>query len=95
MAQTGDKVWRKYGALDYREFVADDLQSKFDLPFPKLVKLKRNETVVFSYITYKAHRDSVNKKVMADPMMDPEKFKDKPMPFDEKRTSYGGFKAMV
>jgi uncharacterized protein YbaA (DUF1428 family) len=59
------------------------------------MKIKRNETVVFSWITYKsrAHRDKVNAKVMKDPRMgdmDP-----KSMPFDLKRMAYGGFKILV
>jgi uncharacterized protein YbaA (DUF1428 family) len=58
--------------------------------------MKPNETVVFSWITYKsrAHRDKVNAKVMKDPrlasMMDA-----KAMPFDGKRMIYGGFDVFV
>jgi uncharacterized protein YbaA (DUF1428 family) len=65
--------------------------------FPKMVKLKKGETVWFSYITFKskAHRDAVNKKVMADPMMNDPKYKDMPMPMDMKRFAYGGFKVVV
>ncbi len=67
------------------------------LTFPTMTKLKRNEVVVFSYITYKsrAHRDAVNKKVMKDAFMNDPKYKDKPMPFDMKRMAYGGFKVLV
>ena len=90
------KVWREHGALEYRECVGDDLQTKYGVPFPRLLKLKRGETVVFSWIVFKsrAHRDRVNAKVMKDPrlatMMDP-----KAMPFDVKRMVYGGFKTIV
>ncbi len=63
--------------------------------FPRSVKRKPNETVVFSWIVYKsrAHRDRVNAKVMKDPRftgMD-----EKEMPFDGKRMIYGGFKVVV
>jgi uncharacterized protein YbaA (DUF1428 family) len=97
MAQWGAKTWMKYGALDYKECVGDDLNVKWGLPFTKLLKLKPNETAVFSYIVYKsrAHRDQVNAKVMKDPMMNDPKMKDKPMPFDMKRMAYGGFKVIV
>jgi uncharacterized protein YbaA (DUF1428 family) len=90
------KVWMEYGALAYVEAVGDDVNTKFGLPFPKLAKLKKGETVIFSYIVYKsrAQRDRVNAKVMKDPrlsaMMDPKK-----MPFDIKRMSMGGFKSIV
>jgi len=96
MSKTAGKVWKEYGALEYRETVGDDLSTKMGLPFPKLMKLKGDEVPVFSWIVYKskAHRDSVNAKVMKDPrikkMMDP-----KAMPFDDKRMSFGGFKIIV
>ena len=90
------KVWREHGALDYREWVADDVKVGKLTSFPRSVKLKPGETVVFSWITYKsrAQRDKVNAKVMADPrlksMMDP-----KSLPFDAKRMIYGGFESLV
>jgi uncharacterized protein YbaA (DUF1428 family) len=60
-----------------------------------MAKLKRGETVFFSYIVYKsrAHRDRVNAKVMKDPSMKNMDMKD--MPFDVKRMAYGGFKVLV
>jgi uncharacterized protein YbaA (DUF1428 family) len=90
------KVWREHGALDYREWVADDVKVGKLTSFPRAVKLKPSETVVFSWITYKsrAQRDKVNAKVMADPrlksMMNP-----KETPFDAKRMIYGGFESLV
>ena len=101
MAEGGAKVWIKCGALDYKECMGDDLNPNMGgmlaLTFPKMVKIKKNETVWFSYITYKsrAHRDQVNKKVMVE--MD-KKYKGKkmpPMPFDMKRMAFGGFKVIV
>ena len=100
MAAEGGKIWMKHGALQYFECIGDDLKSAAKwgcIPFPKLTKAKPNEIVLFSFIVYKsrAHRDSVNAKVMKDPSMDPAKYKDKPMPFDMKRMAMGGFKAIV
>jgi uncharacterized protein YbaA (DUF1428 family) len=96
MARKAGKVWREHGALEYRECVADDVKMGKVTSFPRSVERKRNETVVFSWIVFKsrAHRDSVNAKVMKDPrvadMMDP-----KDMPFDGKRMIYGGFNVVV
>jgi uncharacterized protein YbaA (DUF1428 family) len=96
MAQKAGRIWREHGALDFVECVADDVKPGKLTSFPQSVKLKPNETVVFSWITYKsrAHRDRVNKKVMADArlkdMMD-----SKTMPFDPKRMIYGGFAVLV
>ncbi|MGH9921459.1 MAG: DUF1428 domain-containing protein [Nitrososphaerales archaeon] len=97
MAQMAGKVWRKHGALDYKECVGDDLRNKWGTAFPRTVKLKKGETVVFAYIVFKshAHRNSVNSKVMKDPVMNDPKYKDMPMPFDVKRMVYGGFKILV
>jgi uncharacterized protein YbaA (DUF1428 family) len=96
MAQEAGKVWKEHGAVEYFECAGDDLDSKFGLPFPKLAKLKRGETVVFSFIVYKSrkHRDSVNAKVMKDERMN-EMLKNKKMPFDDKRMTYGGFEVLV
>jgi uncharacterized protein YbaA (DUF1428 family) len=96
MAQKAGKVWRKYGALQFRECVGDDLKTVKVKSFPSLVKPKRGETVVFSWIVYKsrAHRDSVNDKVMKDPWI-AKMMKTKKMPFDSKRMAYGGFRVMV
>jgi len=96
MAKMAGKVWRDHGALEFREWVADDVKVGKRTSFPRSVKLKPGETVVFSYIVYKtrAHRDRVNAKVMKDPrlakMMNP-----KAMPFDGKRMIFGGFKALT
>jgi uncharacterized protein YbaA (DUF1428 family) len=96
MSKKAAKVWKDYGALDYKEWVADDVSVGKVTSFPRSVKLKKNETVVFSYIVYKsrAARDKCNKNVMKDPrlsaMMDPKK-----MPFDGKRMFWGGFKLIV
>lgn len=94
MALLGKKVWMKHGALDYKESVGDDLASKWGTPFPRLMKLKAGETAIFAYIVFKsrAHRDSVNAKVMKD-LNDAGSPKD--MPFDMKRLVYGGFKVLV
>lgn len=94
MAQTAGKIWMEHGALEYRECVGDDLAIGFGTPFPRGIKTKPAETVLFSWIVYKsrAHRDRVNAKVMKDPRL---KMDPKSMPFDAKRMLYGGFKTLV
>jgi uncharacterized protein YbaA (DUF1428 family) len=95
MARLGAKVWREHGALDYRECVADDVSWGKRTSFPRAVKQKPSETVIFSYIIYKsrAHRDAVNKKAMKDKRFAGMNMKD--MPFDTKRMIFGGFKTIV
>lgn len=96
MASVGKKVWMDHGALDYYECVGTKIKDTWGLSFTQLCKLKKDETVVFAFITYKskAHRDAVTKKVHKDPRMQPENFKGE-MPFDMKRFSVGEFKAIV
>jgi len=96
MSQKTGKVWRDHGALEFRECEADDVKPGKRTSFPQSVKLKRGETVFFSYIVFKsrADRDRVNAKVMKDPRISGMgDIKD--MPFDAKRMIYGGFKVRV
>jgi len=94
IAQLGEKLWRKHGALDYKECVGDDLNTKWGTTFSRMLKLKPGETAVFSYIVYKsrAHRDRVNAKVMKE-MSKTGMPTD--MPFEMKRMVNGGFKVAV
>lgn len=97
MAQKAGKIWREHGALQYVEAAGDDLNNPWGVSFPKLAKAKPGETVMFSFIVFKsrAHRDKVNKKVMADSRMQQMMKKGEPMPFEVKRMAYGGFKYIV
>lgn len=95
MATIGRKAWMKHGAVDYKECVANDLQTKWGTPFAKVLKLKPGETAIFAYIVFKsrAHRDRVNAKVMKEMAAMGDAMKD--MPFDMKRMAYGGFETIV
>lgn len=97
MAKDGARIWKKFGALDYKECMGEDLKAKGGaVNFKKLSKAKPGETVWFSYVVFKnkKHRDVVNKKVMA---YYSEKYPGEmaDMPFDMKRMAYGGFSVMV
>jgi uncharacterized protein YbaA (DUF1428 family) len=96
IARKAAKIWKELGALEYRECVGDDLNCEPCVPFPKQMKLKPGETVVFSWIVYKsrAHRDSVNAKIMKDPRI-AKMMESDTVPFDYKRMLYGGFKVIV
>jgi uncharacterized protein YbaA (DUF1428 family) len=95
-ARKAGKIWREHGALEYRECAGDDVPVGKVTSFPRSVKVKRGETVVFAWIVFKSrtHRDRVNAQVTKDPrladMMDA-----KAMPFDAKRMIYGGFNVVV
>jgi uncharacterized protein YbaA (DUF1428 family) len=97
MASEASRVWKKFGALDYKEAIIEDAKPQHvHLTFDRVMKTKRGEAVWFSFITFKsrAHRDSVNKKVMT---YFSKKYanSDMAMPFDMKRFAYAGFKVIV
>jgi uncharacterized protein YbaA (DUF1428 family) len=94
MAQKAGPIWIEHGALEYRECVGEDLDVKMGRPFPRQLRLKRGETVVFSWIVYRsrADRDRVNAKVMEDPRITSMPGE---MPFDMRRMLYGGFETLV
>jgi len=96
MAHKAGKVWREYGALEYFEYVADDVKPGKWTSFPQSVKLKPGETVVIAYIVYKsrAQRDRINAKVMKDPRS-ASIGNSKALPFDSKRMFWGGFKLLI
>lgn len=102
MAKDAGKTWKRFGALQYVEAVGEDLfpdMKGMRVPrFPQIARAKKGEQVVFSFIVYKnkAHRNTVNKKVMDFfNKKYTEKDMNKPMPFDMKRMAYGGFDAFV
>jgi len=98
MAREGARVWKRFGALDYKECKITDARPDqcVTFTFPKMARAKPSEAVWFSFIVYRsrAHRNTVNKKVMA---YFAKKYGKKPMqmPFDMKRFAYGGFKVEV
>ena len=96
LSKRAGKIWKEFGAIDYCECVADDVKVGKWTSFPRAVKLKRGETVVFSWITYKsrAQRDKINAKVMKDKRL-ADMMSGNVMPFDGKRMIYGGFKSIV
>ena len=94
LARKAGKIFREHGALEYRECVGEDLNIKGFVSFPKRVRVKPGETVIFAWIGYKsrAHRDRVNAKVVKDPRLAD---MGASMPFDVKRMLWGGFEVLV
>ncbi len=95
LATKAGKVFIKCGALRYREYEASDMTAEGVVPFPKTVKLKEGETLIYAAVEFKSesHRNKTMKAIMADPEMNA-MMTDKPL-FDYKRMVYGGFKILV
>lgn len=94
IAKIAGKVWMDHGALSYVECMGDDVPMGKSTSFPQSVKLKKDEVVFFSWITYKSRtqRDRIMEKVMADPRI---KGMEEMMPFDGSRMIFGGFIPIV
>lgn len=93
-AQQWSKIWKKLGAVEYVECMAEEVSKGKSTSFPRSVKMKSNETVFFSWITYKskADRNRIWAKIMKE-----KKYVDMfdTMPFDGMRMIYGGFKEFI
>ena len=90
------KVWKEHGALDYREYVGDDLSREGTRSFTDLVSAKQDDVVVFGWVVFDSReaRDQANAKVASDPRM-AELVDAADSGFDAQRMAYGGFKALV
>ncbi|MBM3528544.1 MAG: DUF1428 domain-containing protein [Alphaproteobacteria bacterium] len=97
LAKLASRVWKDHGALEYVEAVADDVKVGKWTSFPRSVKLKRSETVVFAWIVYKSrkHRDQVMAKVFKDKRLAAMMQDHSKMPFDGKRMIFGGFEIKI
>lgn len=95
MATVVGKIFMKHGALKYREYPGSDLDAQDVVPFPKRIKLKDGEVLVYAAVEFKseAHRNKTMKAIMADPAL--EAIAHQPPLFDCKRMVYGGFKILV
>lgn len=95
LAEKASKVFRKHGALKYREYVASDLNVKDVIPFPQVVELREGETLVYAAVEFESetHRNEAMKLIFEDSemnaMMSCESL------FDYKRMVYGGFSILV
>ncbi|HEX6813333.1 MAG TPA: DUF1428 domain-containing protein [Planctomycetota bacterium] len=95
LARKAGRIWKDHGALEYRECVGDDLAVPCGESFPKRLRAKPSEAVVFSWVVYKsrAHRDRANEAIMKDPRM--VALCTAGMPFDMNKMSHGGFELLV
>ena len=90
------EVWKEHGALDYQEFVGDDLSLEGTRSFTDLVAASGDESIVFGWVVFesRAARDKANEKVAADRrMVDLMNAFD--TGFDARRMAYGGFTPLV
>lgn len=99
-AETVAEIWKEHGALEYFEYVGEDLKLEGTRSFPEFIDAKKDEAIIFGWVVFKSReaRDLANEKVSADPRMadliDPLTNPTR-MVFDAKRMVYGGFQSFI
>lgn len=90
------EIWREHGALDYREYIGDDLMLKGTRSFPDLVKANEGESILFGWVEFDSReaRDRANERVASDPRMADLAELSK-TGFDAERMGYGGFRSFI
>ena len=96
LVETVAEIWREHGALDYCEFVGDDLKLEGTRSFTDLVDATEDEIIVFGWVVFDSReaRDLANGKVAADPRM-ADLVDSSNSGFDAQRMAYGGFQSLV
>jgi uncharacterized protein YbaA (DUF1428 family) len=100
VAEKVAEIWKEYGAIQYFEYVGEDLKLEGTLYFIELLDMKEDEVILFGWVIFpsKEIRDSANKQVPTDsrmtelvaPLTDPKR-----LIFDAERMVYGGFQPLV
>ena len=96
VAAAAAAIWREYGALDYHEYLGDDLVREGTRSFVDVVGARPDEAVVFGWVVFESReaRDQANEKVAADPRM-VDLMASYDTGFDGNRMAYGGFEFLV
>ena len=99
-AKSVGKIWKEYGALEYFEYVGDDLTLEGTRSFLDFADAKEDEVIVFGWVVFpsKEIRDLANKRVPEDPRMTDliaPLVDSSRLIFDVKRMIYGGFRPIV
>ena len=96
LAEAVAEIWKEHGALDYREFLGDDLALEGTRSFTDALAATDADAIVFGWVVFESReaRDAANAKVAADPRV-AELMTDSNSGFDAERMAYGGFRAFI
>lgn len=96
LVEAVSEIWKEHGALDYREYVGDDLMLEGTRSFTDVVAATEDEVIVFGWVVFesRAARDLANEKVAADPRM-ADLINSSNSGFEANRMAYGGFQSFV
>ena len=89
-------IWKEHGALEYREYIGEDLPSNDTRTFAELSGAADDEVVIFGWVVFESReaRDRANASVANDHRMTGliDSFG---AGFDATRMAYGGFEEFV
>ena len=90
------EIWKEHGALEYWEYVGDDLKLEGTRSFTDLIDATEDEAIVFGWVVFDSReaRDLANERVAADSRM-ADLIDSSNTGFDAKRMAYGGFRSFV
>ena len=96
LVEAATDIWKEHGALEYREYIGDDLIRDGTCSFTDLAAATDGEVIVFGWVEFesRAARDLANDKVAADPRI-ADLIKSSNSGFDAERMAYGGFQSLV
>ena len=88
-------VWKEHGAIDYQEFVGDDMHLEGTRSFTEATGAGPDDVVVFGYVIFPSRevRDQANQKVVTDPRM--AELVTDASGFDASRMVFGGFRSLM
>ena len=95
LAEAAAVIWKEHGALEYREFVGDDLYLEGTRSFCDATVASDDCCVIFGWVAFSSRksRDEVNTKVASDPRMHA-LVENSASGFDAAKMLYGGFKSL-
>ena len=96
LVEAAADIWKEHGAIDYREYIGDDLIRDGTRSFTDLAAAADGEVIVFGWVEFesRAARDLANDKVAADPRM-ADLVQSSNSGFDAARMAYGGFRPLL
>ena len=90
------EIWKGHGAIDYKEYVGDDMMLEGTRSFTDLTGATEGEAIVFGWVVFESReaRDSANEKVAADPRM-AKLVNSSSSGLDAAQMACGGFQSLV
>ncbi len=96
LAESVAEIWKEHGALDYREYVGDELVLEGTRSFTDATAATGDEVIVFGWVEFESReaRDLANEKVAADSRV-ADLMRSSDTGFDAERMVYGGFQPFI